>query len=114
MSTPLLVAISVIIGALGNIFVKLGTKTLPTTLDIPKIIYNPILMLGVLFMVVSFPLYSMVLGRMNLSIAFPLNFSLTFLIVVAASYLFLKEPLTLVNFLGIICLVIGMWLISAR
>lgn len=114
MSTSLLVALSVIIGSLGNIFVKIGSKTLPSSFDIGKILTNPALMFGVFCMVASFPVYSLVLQRLNLSIGFPLNASLTLLLIAIVSYFFLKEPLTLINFAGIVFLVIGTWLISAK
>jgi len=114
MPTPLLVALSVIIGSLGNIFVKIGSKTLPSSFDIGKILTNPALLFGVFCMIASFPIYSLVLQRLNLSIGFPLNASLTLLFIVVVSYFFLREPLTLVNIAGILFLVIGTWLISAK
>lgn len=117
MSTFVLVTISILAGALGNVLIKIGTKTLPQTLDgsiVQKVLSNPSLILGVLLMVGMFPFYTLALQRMSLSVAFPLITSATFIVVALISYSFLKEPLTLVNILGILLLVAGLWLVAQK
>ncbi|MBI4239753.1 EamA family transporter [Candidatus Uhrbacteria bacterium] len=114
MLTTLILAIAVLTGALGNVLLKIGTRALPSTLDIGKILSNPMLIIGVLVMISSFPFYTLTLQRMSLGIAVPLLSSLTFLAVLVISYFVLKEPLTLTNFFGILVLIAGIWLIAQK
>ncbi len=106
--TTILVLLSIVTGALGNVLIKMGTQRLP------EIFTNAPLISGVLLMVIMFPFYTLALQRMNLAVALPLITSGQFLVVVLISYFFLKEPLTLMNFFGILLLIAGLWLVAQR
>lgn len=117
MPTYIIVALTITMGALGNFFIKIGSKALPTTAlsaeNIMKIATNIPLILGIIFLFASFPFYSMTMQRLNLNIAFPLVQNVTFALLLALSYLFLRESLTLVNFLGIVLIMVGL-VLAAR
>lgn len=118
MSTPLVVLIAILAGAIGNTLVKVGSAQVPPfSLEpsvILKLISNPALMGGVFLLVASFPLYAAALQRLPLSTAFPLITSLTFVIAALLSWFFLKESLTLTNILGILLLIASLWLIAKK
>lgn len=105
-------AIAIIAGALGNIFIKLGSKGIPST---PlAMLTSPLVLIGIVLLVGSFPFYSMVLQKLPLSVGFPLVTSSSFLLVVVISYFFLKEPLTLINLFGILLLIAGLFLVGYK
>lgn len=112
MPTYLIVTLAIIVGALGNFLIKIGSKSLPTSgingEALLKIITNIPLLFGIVCLFASFPFYSMTLQRLNLSIAFPLVQNITFAILLLLSYFFLRESLTLANFLGIVLIMVGL------
>lgn len=117
MPTYIIVALAIAMGALGNFFIKIGSKALPTTAlsteNILKIATNIPLIIGIICLFASFPFYSMTMQRMNLGIAFPLVQNVTFAVLLVLSYFFLRESLTLINFLGIILIMVGL-ILAAR
>ncbi len=116
MPTSLLVIIAILGGAVGNTLIKMGTSQIPALsfemTTISRAISNPSLVVGLILLLASFPLYTASLQRLPLNVAFPLITSGTFVIAAILSYFFLKESLTLVNIAGIFLLIIGLWLVS--
>ncbi len=117
MPTYLIVTLAILIGTLGNFLIKIGSKALPTTglnsETVLKILTNVPLMFGIVCLFASFPFYSMTLQRLNLSVAFPLVQNITFALLLVLSYFFLKESLTVINFLGIVLIMVGL-VLAAR
>ncbi|MEK7122845.1 MAG: hypothetical protein AAB855_03230 [Patescibacteria group bacterium] len=117
MQTAVLVVIAVASGAIGNLLIKLSAKDMSTTLSIEtlgKMATNPTLLLGILFLAGSFPVYSLVLQRLPLSFGFPLVQNMAFVTLLVLSYFFLKEQLTFINFLGILLLIVGLFLAATK
>ncbi|MBI4600029.1 hypothetical protein HY732_03845 [Candidatus Uhrbacteria bacterium] len=117
MQTIFLVIIAVASGAIGNLLIKLSAKSIPQTLTLEtfgKMATNPTLLLGILFLVGSFPVYAMVLQRLPLSFGFPLVQNLAFVTLLVLSFVFLKESLTFINLLGILLLIVGLFLAAAK
>lgn len=117
MQTIILVIIAIGSGAIGNLLIKLSSKGMPQTLSVDslgKIATNPMLLLGILFLVGSFPAYSLVLQRLPLSLGFPLVQNLAFVTLLILSYFFLKEQLTLLNLVGILLLIVGLFLAATK
>lgn len=118
MSTIIVLSLSVIIGALANVFLKIGAGRLPAfhlshlSTYFSKIIANPLLVLGVVLFILNFPLYSFILQKMKLSIAFPLTTSLTILLVIFISIFYLKEGLNTIQYFGIVLLIVSLWLLA--
>ncbi len=116
MTTFIVVVIAIVAGAAGNLFIKLGTQNLPTALSIETLakFANPTLLFGIFLMIASFPFYSMTLQRLPLSYGFPILMAGTFITVLALSFLVLKEPLTWINFFGILLLIVGLFLVAQK
>ncbi len=73
---------------------------------------NPMVLIGLVSFGLSFISYSIVLSKIKLSIAYPILTSGGFIIVVIFSVFFFKESITLVQFLGFLFIVLGVWLVS--
>lgn len=117
MQTFLFTALAILGGAFGNILIKLSAKNIPQGFsfeNILKIFTQPLLLFGILLMIGSFPFYSLALQRLPLSVGVPILLIGTFIVVLIASFFFLKEPLTLANWIGIIVLIVGLWLVSHK
>ncbi len=113
---PLIVAI--LAGTIGNIAIKFGMKEIPQTgFDfslLGKILSQPWVVLGIIFLAGSFPFYSIVIQRMGLSFGFPLLTSSTLILASVASYFLFRESLTLMNIFGMLLLVAGLWLVAQK
>lgn len=117
MQTAFLAIIAIASGAIGNLLIKLSSKDIPQSISLEsfgRMATNPTLLLGVLFLAGSFPVYAMVLQRLPLSFGFPLVQNLAFVTLLVLSYFFLKEQLTFINFLGILLLIVGLFLAAAK
>lgn len=120
MNTIVFLAAAVTMNAFANISIKLGVNRLPSISGQPwaeiirRVVFNPWLILGVALFVAALGAYSVVLSKMNLSIAYPLMTSLGFLIVTAFSLLVFNETLTAMQWLGLLIILVGIWLVSNR
>lgn len=109
---------NVIVGAVGNVFFKIGTERLPDfeaknlLSDTGRMLSSPFVLAGILFLALNFPLYSFLIQKMKLAVAFPLVTSLTFLMVVLISFFYFKESLSATQYLGIAVLAAGLWLLA--
>lgn len=117
MQTALLAIVAIASGALGNLLIKLSAKDMPQSISLEtlgRMASNPTLLLGILFLAGSFPVYAMVLQRLPLSFGFPLVQNLAFVTLLVLSFFFLKEQLTFINFLGILLLIVGLFLAATK
>jgi multidrug transporter EmrE-like cation transporter len=107
--------VAVVLNALANIFIKAGMiggkEKAPLLLIKEKCFSLPILS-GILFFILALVAYSYVLSILNLSIAYPIMTSLGFFIVVLASWLVFKESITLIQLVGFILILSGVWLVA--
>jgi len=116
----LMLAFTIFANAFANIFVKIGVAKIPTVTaknflqSIPKILLNPFILLGALLLIVSFPAFSLVLQKMNLSVAYPALVVGAIIIVTIFSFLFFKESISLVQFLGLAFIMAGIWLLFKK
>lgn len=119
MQTLILLLITIAANVLANLFLKFGADKLPhlelakLPQNIVAILSNGWILLGAFFFITNFPLYNMVLQRMKLSVAFPLITASTFLLTVLISVVFLKEHLSIPQYVGIGLLIVGIGLVSA-
>lgn len=117
MQTAFLAIIAITSGALGNLLIKLSAKDMPQSISLEtlgRMATNPTLLLGILFLAGSFPVYAMVLQRLPLSFGFPLIQNLAFVTLLVLSFFFLKEQLTFINLLGILLLIVGLFLAATK
>ena len=112
-------ALAIIFNAGANILIKIGMNeaVLDTGFNIFRMILimlkNIYVMSGVFSFGLALVLYSYVLSRVNLSIAYPLMTSLGFAIVVSFSVIFFKESLQFLQIIGLILIVAGVWMVAA-
>lgn len=102
------------IGALGSLFLKIGSKKFRVKFslnNIIKIIKNTKLMLGVFLYGISSIFFIMILRITDLSIAYPMT-SISYIFVTLLSYKILKEHINSYKILGITFIIIGVFLVN--
>lgn len=102
------------IGAMGSLFLKLGSKNFHLVASIKNIIAlikNWQIILGVLLYGVSSIIFIIVLKMTDLSIAYPMT-SMSYIFVTILSYNFLKEKINKYKTIGIILIIIGVALVK--
>ncbi|MBI2483894.1 EamA family transporter [Candidatus Uhrbacteria bacterium] len=113
---PLFIAIAA--GAVGNTLIRAGMEYVPSEgFDfsiILKILSQPMVLVGILFLTGSFPFYSMAIQRLGLTVGMPLIFSSTIIITTIAAFFIFRESLTLVNIIGILLLISGIFLVTYK
>jgi len=103
--------------AAANICIKLGSKQM--ALDLQQLMSEPLmlikngyLVIGLCFFALALVLYSLVLSKMNLSIAYPIMTGVGFIFVVGFSVFVLREQLFWWQWLGIASILAGVILLS--
>jgi multidrug transporter EmrE-like cation transporter len=113
----LFLALALTLNAGANILLKIGAGRLGR-LDEPgllgRLASDYFLIAGVLLFALNVVFYIAALTRLNLSLAYPIMVAGGLIIVVSASVLMLREPLTLGQVIGLVLLVIGIGLIGQR
>jgi multidrug transporter EmrE-like cation transporter len=109
-------ALAIICNASANVLMKVGMKrvgdggTLVQT--ITGAVTQPFVWAGVVSFALALVFYSVVLSKINLSIAYPLMVSLGLIIVILSSYFFLTETIKWVQIIGFLLIIAGVWLVS--
>lgn len=110
-----ILGIAIFMNALANILIKIGVRDKAIKVDIKAIIAiasEPAIIGGILCFILALGAYVYVLSKMNLSIAYPLMTSVGFMIVILASWLFLKESITLIQVVGFLLILSGVWIVA--
>lgn len=110
-------ALAVISNAIGTISIKYGTSriagiNLLTSSGIWSIFSNLYIMGGLALYGAGFPLYTFLLQKLNVSIAYPMFTSLSFAAVILIAAIFLKEGLTFLQICGLILVIGGIVLLA--
>jgi len=119
-SATLILILAVILNAVGNVLIKLGMNQVGSlNLSQPfkvlwTIFLNPGVVLGITFFIVALAGYSYTLSRLNLSTAYPIMSSLSFMVVLLISAVFLQERIQFIQLFGCIVILAGVWLVSAN
>lgn len=118
MKMVILVLVPVLIGVVGQLFLKkgmlqIGEFSLKSGLvaKFIEIFMNPSVLLGFFFYFLSSILWLIVLSRIELSFAYPL-LSVGYILVLIASWYFFNENVTLIRWSGVIVICLGVYLIS--
>jgi len=77
------------------------------------IIINPALIAGVVCFAIGLAAYCFVLTKLNLSVAYPIMTSVGYVIVIIASWLFLKETITAIQIAGFPLIIAGVWMVAS-
>ncbi|HHS12453.1 MAG TPA: hypothetical protein ENN03_01650 [bacterium] len=112
----LFLIVAVVCNASANILIKVGSARLNEEQGFWKLIaqaaLQPVLWAGVILFGMALGAYSLVLTRLNLSVAYPVMISTGLIIVVIVSALFLNEKITLIQLAGFFCILTGVWLVA--
>lgn len=117
MKAPAVIAlvIGLTLNAGANILMKVSALRLQAREDISAIgqYLEPCFVIGAASFVLALVAYRKALQSFPLSVAYPLMTSCGYVIVLAASFFFLKETLSPKQLAGIACLVVGVWLTAS-
>ncbi|MDP2691972.1 MAG: SMR family transporter [bacterium] len=112
-----LLVIALVANALANIFLKLGMMKFSGGISgmILKpwlFVLNAYVFSGLVFFGIALVLYSLVLSKMNLSVAYPIMTGVGFVIVLSFSVLGLHEQFIWWQWIGIVLIFLGVLLLS--
>ena len=115
--TLILVLISVVLGAFGQVFMKMGLKDNPITLTqlfstkLFSTIFQKYVFIGVFLYLVAVLIWFVVLSNAELSYAYPL-ISLAYIITAILAVIFFGENVTTFRWLGIILILVGVFFVT--
>ena len=108
--------LAIVLNAGANILIKVAMLKIGETNGmaelIKKAILQPAMWCGVISFGLALAAYSMVLSRLNLSIAYPIMVSMGLIIVVLVSALVLKEVISPLQIAGFVLIIAGVWLVA--
>lgn len=76
-----------------------------------KVAFNPFFIFGMFSYVLSLVFWLLVLSRMDVNVAYPLN-SIAFILTAFASAYFFNEPITMTRLAGIVVIIGGIYLLT--
>jgi multidrug transporter EmrE-like cation transporter len=107
---------AIVFNALANILIKVGMVRVKETTGVIALIgqavKQPALIAGVCSFALALACYSVVLTRLNLSIAYPIMVSMGLILVVLASFFLLKETITPLQIAGFLFIIAGVWMVA--
>lgn len=119
MNIYLILLAAIIFNAGANIMIKAAMRKSPIILEQGAVLQafvqaakNPHLIAGVALFGLALAAYSVVLSRINLSIAYPIMTGAGFLLVFLVSGLYFKENITAVHLLGSVMILAGVWVLA--
>jgi multidrug transporter EmrE-like cation transporter len=108
-------ALAIVANASANILIKaaMREKNFETggAASLVSAIWSPFMLAGIMMFVVALAGYSLVLSKMNLSVAYPVMTTMGFIVVLTASWLFFGEAITAVQIVGYALMLSGVWLV---
>ena len=111
----LVIVSSILCSALAQIMLKLGMGKVTidsiTLENLLRLFLNPFIIAGLILYVTAMLIWLYVLKNVEVSYAYPFT-ALGFIVVMAISYFFLAEQVTLLRVAGIILIIGGIFLIS--
>jgi len=112
----IILILAIAFNAVANILMKIGMLKGKHSADladyITSMIMNPALIAGVVCFALGLAAYCFVLTKLNLSVAYPIMTSLGYVIVIIASWLFLKETITAIQIAGFSLIIAGVWMVA--
>jgi len=117
MSMYVVLALAIFLNAVANILMKVGMVRQGDsggnmTLMASRALVNPVLLAGVVSFGLALVAYCYVLSKFNLSVAYPIMTSLGYMIVIIASWMFLKEQISPVQVTGFVFIIAGVWMVA--
>jgi len=116
--TYIIFILAITLNAVANILLKVGAERTKESSNIFELLLgmatNPVTILAVICFASGMAAYNYVLMKTNLSVAYPIMTSVGYIIVLLASWLFLKETLTILQMGGILLIVAGVWMVAVN
>jgi multidrug transporter EmrE-like cation transporter len=110
-----LILTSIIMGAVGQILLKVGANRLGSinfNIDgLVSIIKNYYIIIGLVLFGTSFLLWVKILTKNDLSYVYPMV-SISYIIIILASRFLFNEPFTINKIIGIIAIICGVFIIN--
>ena len=107
---------AILLNAVANIFMKVGMSHIGKTTGLPalvkKAVGQPAVLAGMACFVLALVAYSMVLTKLNLSVAYPIMVSMGLVVVVVASAFILLEHITWLQVVGFVLIIAGVWMVA--
>jgi len=100
-----------VFSALASFFLKIGAQSLTGSITIQGMLSNAMIWLGGIFYVTAFMAYVFVLRGTPLTLAQPIITAGASLLTVILATLFLKESMNLINMLGLMSVILGVFLL---
>ena len=117
MNTYAMLGLAIIFNALANVLMKMGMMRVDNNTNIfsmaSKSFAQPAIPLGIVSFILALICYLYVLSKLNLSIAYPIMTSMGFLVVILASWVFLKESITTIQIVGFVFIIMGVWMTAS-
>ena len=120
MSVLVLVAISIVLGVVGQLALKKGMNQIGQisirdlfTNKIISIFVNPFVDIGIFLYGVAWFLWIVILSRAELSFAYPL-LATGYVLIAILSWVFFKEQLTVMKMSGIALITIGVFMLLSK
>ncbi len=114
--TYVVFVVSIVLNALANILMKVGAlkpKQAHGMWDVfCNMAMNPVILAGIVCFALGLAAYNYVLIKINLSVAYPINTSLGYILVILASWLFLRENISAIQLCGIGLIITGVWMVA--
>lgn len=107
----LLIIVSVLLGVAGQYFFKAGMKQVGAVsfnFEIVKYFFRPQVFMGLVCYVLSTASWLVVLSKADISFAYPM-LSLGYILVVLIGLVAFQEKVTLIRFLGVILISLGVY-----
>ncbi|MDI6787837.1 MAG: SMR family transporter [Planctomycetota bacterium] len=112
MNVYIFMLLTIILNSVANILIKVSSTRIDKAQGILGInMLNLYFIGGVFSFALALFAYSQVLSKMKLGIAYPVITSACFIIVLFTSWLYLKESISLVQLVGILLILGGIWLV---
>lgn len=119
MNVYLLLILDVFFAVGGHLLIKKGAlslKNLDLTLNnifniLPEIIKNPYLIFGLSSYGLSFILWTLVLSKIKINVAYPISVGLIITFITIGAYIFHHESITLLQIVGIVIIMLGIFMI---
>jgi multidrug transporter EmrE-like cation transporter len=116
-------AAALLLNAAANLMMKFGMHQISQTGPWLKagplaaaaaIVRTPILILGVACFAANLLCYMYALQKLPISIAYPIMVTAGFAIIVVVAGLYLHERLVVSQWLGVVLILVGVWLVASR
>jgi small multidrug resistance pump len=110
-------ALALALNATANVLLKIGAARLGDLTQaglLGRLLTGYHLLAGLLLFAINVGFYVAALTRLNLSVAYPIMVAGGIVIVVSASVVFLREPVTPAQAVGLVLLILGIGLIGHR